>query len=123
MLAPQMTPPDPTGVILHAVAQAMTPETVLGIVMTLAITHSLKVITAATFPSVTTSLAKWRAFCTTLSVSVGTLVGSVIWIAGGPVATLFACAFLSGPAWRFALALAPERLSAALTTETDRSFK
>jgi hypothetical protein len=91
--------------------------------MTLAITHALKVIVAGAYPAVASTLARWRSFCTTLSVGVGAGVGLTLWYAGGPIEVMFVTAFLSGPAWRLILAVAPERIGAALSTDTDRSFR
>lgn len=125
MVEQHTLPPDSLwAVIWPTIAPALNHETVMGMVITIAITHALKQISVILMPPVTDSLTKWRAHCTMLSILTGMLVGTALWLgAGASMATVWIVAFCSGLVWRLVVLLLPDRLASALLTETDRSFK
>jgi hypothetical protein len=125
-LAPPMTPP-PQGVweaLWPAVASVMTPALVGAFVMTVAITHFIKLITPVAMPHVTSSEELWRAYCSTVSVIVGAGAGTLLWVlshAQWPAIPIVA--FGTGLLGRVLLAILPNRVGAALMTDADRKWK
>jgi hypothetical protein len=107
-----------------ALEHALTPGTVMGMLLTLALTHAVKQMAVYLDPRIAHSLESWRAFCTIASIMIGAMVGTSIWLADyGGALTIPICAFLSGTIWRLLLAIAPAKIADAFMTETDRSFR
>lgn len=117
----------PTGVldaIWPVVAPALTPEIIGAIAVTLAATHAAKILAEAYWPDVTGRAARWRAFCASTSLAIGTVVGLVTWAltaATWPVVPIVAVG--SGPIWRLLQALLPARVTDAFLTATDRRYR
>lgn len=117
----------PTGIldaIWPVVAPFLTPELVGAVAITLAATHAAKIGAEAFWPVVTEKAARWRAFCAGASIAIGTVAGVVTWAltaAAWPVVPIVALG--SGPLWRLARALLPDRVSSAFLTSTDRRFR
>ena len=111
-------------VVWPILAPALTPGMVTGMLLTIALTHTAKVVTAAIAPSTYSTAARWRAYCSLLSIIVGTVVGFAVhavtdtgWL------VIVICALGSGPVWRLTQALLPARVADTLVTETDRMVR
>lgn len=122
----QITAP-PSGVwdaLWPTVQPALTPELVGAMAVTLAATHSIKIIAEYRLPQVTDTAEHWRAFCASTSVAVGSLAGLITWMASdAPWAIVPMVALGSGPLWRLLQALLPKRISNAFLTATDRRYR
>jgi len=113
-----------TQTITATLAAIVTPELVGAVALTLAATHMVKVLAEAWLPAAAKTAARWRAFCATTSVLIGTLAGVAAWIGtAAPWYIVPAVAVGSGPAWRLAQAVLPARVRRAFLTATDRRLR
>jgi len=102
---------------------ALTPALIGAIAITLAATHTVKIVAEHWYREATESARSWRAFCAAVSLAVGLTVGIAAAIAtelpwwAAPVV-----AVVSGPAWLVAKRYAPQRVRGALMTATDRKY-
>lgn len=102
---------------------ALTPALVGAIAITLATTHTVKILAEHWYRQATESARRWRAFCATVSLAAGMTVGIAAAIATSlPWWAAPVVAVGTGPAWLIAKRYAPQRIRGALMTATDRQY-
>ncbi len=102
----------------------LTPPLIGAVAVTLAGTHTAKIMAEQWYPRVTESARRWRAFCAAVSLSLGALAGIGAWIgADAPWYIIPAVAFGSGPAWSIARRAVPAKYRKVLLTSTDCKYR
>lgn len=109
--------------VWSVIGQLLTPEIVIAIVVTLSVTHAVKIIAEHWMKGFTETAAGWRAFCTVTSIASGTLAGAAAFFAGAAWYAIPVVAFGSGPIWSLVRVALPSKFEAALLTTTDRKYK
>lgn len=99
--------------------------TALAMICTIAATHYVKLVAPAFAPAVTRERPTWVAFCSTASVVVGAIAGTLAW-ASSPATWVAVpvAAVGSGPAWivlRSAIRRRWPHLADRFRTDTDRA--